>query len=104
MDHIYAVYMMASATGTLYTGVTGDLYARVLSHKQGLMGGFTKKYRCYRLVYFEEYETGDEAYQREKQIKGLKRWKKERLIRSMNPHWNDLSIGWYLNESPITPS
>ena len=79
----YYVYILANATGTLY------------EHKHKLVEGFTKRYNVSRLVYYEE--TGDikAALMREKQIKGWLRQKKIKLIKSVNPKWEDLSEGWY---------
>jgi putative endonuclease len=96
-DHMkrYYVYILANATGTLYTGVTNNLKRRVYEHKHKLVEGFTKRYNVTRLVYYEE--TGDikAALMREKQIKGWLRQKKIKLIKSVNPKWEDLSEGWY---------
>ena len=89
----YFVYIMASAKGTLYTGVTNDLQRRVYEHKNGLMPGFTLKYHINRLVYFEETSNVFEAIAREKEIKGWVRSKKVALIVSQNPEWKDLSEG-----------
>ncbi len=93
-DHSYFVYMMASNSGTLYTGVTNNLVQRVYQHKNDLLEGFSKKYQCHKLVYFEECPDVLSAIAREKQIKNWRREKKERLIRNMNPSWRDLSDGW----------
>ena len=82
---------MASDSGTLYIGVTNDLPRRILEHQQGLVAGFTKKYHCHKLVYFEDCGDVIEAISREKVLKGWLRKKKEDLIRSMNPSWKDLS-------------
>ena len=82
---------MASASGTLYIGVTANLERRVYEHQHGLHPGFTKKYNCNKLVYFEQYSDIQQAIIREKQLKGIRRERKEELIRSTNPHWNDLS-------------
>ena len=81
----YYVYILANATGTLYTGVTKDLKRRIYEHKRKLIEGFTKKYNITRLVYYEE--TGDikAALEREKQIKGWLRQKKIELIKAVNP-------------------
>jgi putative endonuclease len=91
----YYVYIMSSASGTLYTGVTNNLKRRVYEHKNKLIEGFTKKYNVTRLVYYEE--TGDvlAALTREKEIKGWLRRKKIALIEAMNSKWQDLSEGWY---------
>ena len=85
---------MASASGTLYTGVTNDLYKRAYQHKNNLIEGFTKKYQCHKLVYFEETSDIESAIMREKQIKGYGRKKKETLIKNINLHWRDLSDDW----------
>jgi putative endonuclease len=86
-----AIYIMASArNGTLYTGVTSNLPQRVWQHREGLTPGFTKKYGCKLLVYYENYETMDDAIGREKQIKAGSRTKKLALIEAMNPAWRDL--------------
>ena len=93
-DRQYFVYIMASFSGTLYTGVTNDLYKRVYQHKNDLIEGFTKKYQCHKLVYFEETGDIEAAILREKQIKGWSRKKKEALIKTKNPKWKDLSDDW----------
>ncbi len=74
----------------LYTGQTHDLLGRIWQHKQGLVDGFTKRYKASRLVYWEAAEDHAGALFREKQIKGFSRDKKERLIESMNQDWRDL--------------
>jgi putative endonuclease len=93
-------YIMASKSGTLYTGVTNNIERRVFEHKTGLNEGFTKKYGCKKLVYFEEFESIVDAIRREKQIKGWARRKKEALIRSMNSTWFDLAFSWYGKDPP----
>lgn len=90
----YFVYIMASPSGTLYIGVTNDLERRVAQHQQDVIEGFTKKYGCKKLVYFESTEDVNSAIAREKQLKGWIRKKKEGLIRTINPSWNDLSSDW----------
>jgi len=82
---------MASKSGTLYAGMTNSLDRRVFEHKQHLIPGFTAKYHCTRLVYFEEFSDPSDAIAREKQIKGWLRSKKIALIESVNPHWHDLA-------------
>jgi putative endonuclease len=95
----YYVYIMASRSRTLYTGVTGNLERRVFEHKQKLVPGFTIRYKIDRLVYFEVTDDVQAALAREKQIKGWRRGKKLALIESMNPTWQDLSSDWFgLNE------
>ncbi len=91
MSKSFYVYIMNSATGTIYTGVTNNLARRVYEHKTGLMPGFTSKYKCNRLAYFEQTTDVKAAIQREKQIKSWARAKKLNLIKSLNPIWRDLS-------------
>jgi putative endonuclease len=74
------VYIMASRTGTLYTGMTGFVDTRIFQHKSGEIEGFTKQYKCTRLVYFEQYDDVYVAKRREKQLKG---WRKEKKIAVM---------------------
>jgi putative endonuclease len=91
-----AVYIMANRrNGTLYTGVTSDLAARGWQHKQGATG-FTARYDCKRLVWYELHGTMEAAILREKQLKAGPRRRKVALIEAMNPAWNDLyeSIVW----------
>lgn len=89
--HFY-VYIMASDSGTLYIGMTNDLARRVYEHKNGLFEGFTKRYGCHKLIYFEYYNYINEAIDREKQLKRRRREKKQNLIKSLNPSWQDLNI------------
>ncbi|NMC11803.1 MAG: GIY-YIG nuclease family protein [Chloroflexi bacterium] len=91
----YYVYIMTNHSRTLYTGVTNDLFRRVLEHKQKVIPGFTKKYNITKLVYFEEMNDIREAITREKQIKGWLRSKKIALIEEVNPDWEDLSTDWF---------
>lgn len=91
MSHkAYFIYIMASDTAVLYVGVTNNLKIRSQQHRQGTIDGFTKKYRCHRLVYFEETSDVFSAIRREKQLKGWSRYKKMELIRQTNPTWRDL--------------
>jgi putative endonuclease len=87
----FCAYIMASRSRVLYVGVTNDLARRVNEHKQGSVPGFTTKYRVTRLVYFEEFADIRDAIAREKEIKGWVRSRKDRLIDSRNPTWEDLS-------------
>lgn len=91
MQKNYCVYIMASESGTLYTGVTNNLERRVYEHKNELIDGFTKKYKCKKLVYFETSNDIRSAIEREKQIKKWRREKKEFLIKTLNPQWKDLA-------------
>ena len=87
----YWTYIMTNAyRNILYIGITNDLNRRYREHKSGLIDGFTKKYRCQVLVYYEEYQQAIDAIAREKQLKGLLRKKKEAKISQMNPRWEDL--------------
>lgn len=87
----YWVYIMTNAyRNVLYIGVTNDLARRYREHKDGLMEGFTKRYNCHCLVYYEEYGQAIDAIAREKQLKGLLRRRKNALISQMNPQWEDL--------------
>tara|TARA_R110002124_G_scaffold91982_2_gene233866 strand:- start:549 stop:836 length:288 start_codon:yes stop_codon:yes gene_type:complete len=86
-----AVYIVASKrNGTLYTGVTSNLLQRVYQHREGVADGFSKKYGCKMLVWYEAHEEMIEAIGREKQIKAGSRATKLVLIESMNPAWRDL--------------
>src|SRR5437899_7930400 len=88
---VYCVYIMASRSRVLYTGVTNDLARRVNEHKQGLTPGFTSRYRITRLVYFEEFADVRDAIAREKQIKAWTRARRIRLVEGRNPSWQDLA-------------
>ena len=91
MDKQYYVYMMTNKHNTvLYTGITSDLMRRVFEHKEGLGGVFTSKYNLTRLVYYEITEDVRTAIEREKQIKGGSRTKKDQLVDGVNPEWRDL--------------
>jgi putative endonuclease len=87
------VYIMASQrNGTLYTGVTNDLIHRTWEHREGLLQGFTRKYGCKILVWYEEHYDITDAIQREKNIKQYYRKWKLNLIEAMNPNWDDLYL------------
>ncbi len=90
----YYVYIMASNSEVLYIGVTNDLARRVSEHKQKLIDGFTKRYNCTKLVYYEDYSDINQAIAREKYLKGKSRKFKEELINSKNRFWKDLSDEW----------
>jgi putative endonuclease len=92
---VYRVYILASATGVLYTGVTNHLERRVSQHKEKQQPGFMKRYDVTRLVYFEPFGDVRNAIAREKQIKAWRREKKLALIRSMNPTFRDLSLDFH---------
>jgi putative endonuclease len=90
----YYVYIMASRSLNLYTGVTNSIYQRALQHKSGEIDGFTNKYNINRLVYYEMFEHIGNAIAREKQVKAWTRAKRLALIKSTNPTWQDLAEGW----------
>ena len=82
---------MQSANGrALYTGVTNNLDKRVKEHKDGCGSAFTARYKCHKLVYYEDFGLIDQAIVREKEIKSLSREEKERLIDTINPERKDL--------------
>jgi putative endonuclease len=91
-------YIMGSHTGTLYIGVTSEFDTRVRQHKNGSFEGFSKKYGCTRLLYYEHFGDIRMAIGREKQLKGWRREKKLNLIRTANPEFKDLAekLGWQL--------
>jgi putative endonuclease len=97
------VYILASGQhGTLYTGVTSDLLARVTRHRTGALPGFSKQYGVTRLVWYEMADTMEAAITREKQIKKWRREWKVNLIEARNPQWADLAIG--LGLPPVIPA
>jgi putative endonuclease len=98
------VYIMSSDSGTLYAGITNSLDRRVFEHKHHLVRGFTAKYDCDRLVWFEEWSDARSAIAREKQVKGWTRAKKIGLIETLNPHWNDLAENWGAQMSRLDSS
>ncbi len=90
-EHIYYVYMLASArNGTLYVGVTNDILRRVSEHRDGLVKGFTRKHRVHILVWYDVHDDINVAIAREKQIKKWNRAWKIGLIERNNSGWNDL--------------
>ncbi len=91
----YFTYIMASRSRTLYIGVTGNLLKRVFEHKWREHDGFTARYNCDRLVWFECFDDVTNAIAREKHLKGWARARKIALIEKMNPAWVDLSRDWY---------
>ncbi|QDZ08478.1 GIY-YIG nuclease family protein [Sphingomonas panacisoli] len=91
MEKAGFVYIMASGrNGTIYIGVTSDLPKRVWEHRNGIVGGFTKKYGCHLLVWYEAYDSIEDARQRELRMKEWKRAWKLREVEGMNPDWDDL--------------
>jgi putative endonuclease len=90
----YSVYIMASKSRNLYTGVTSNLQRRIWQHREKLLSGFSAKYNINRLVHYENFSGVLAAIRREKQIKGWLRSKKIALIESTNRDWKDLSENW----------
>jgi len=90
-DRLFYVYLLASRSRVLYTGITNNLDRRLREHRLGEREGFTKRYRVHRLVCFECYRDVRAAIAREKQIKGWRREKKVALIEAENPTWEDLA-------------
>ena len=91
----YFVYIIASRSCTLYTGVTNNLERRVLQHRRKVLRGFSARHNINRLVYYEIFGDVLAAIGREKQMKSWRRAKKIALIESANHDWNELSNGWY---------
>jgi len=93
MEKSYFVYIMSSPSGVLYIGVTNDLLRRVSEHVSKSIAGFTALHNCTRLIYFESASDIQVAIGREKELKSWNRKRKERLIRKINPEWEDLAAG-----------
>lgn len=93
MYNRYYTYIMSSPNNsTLYIGVTNNIKRRVQEHKSGEIPGFTEKYNCIKLVYYEEYSDINQAIEREKKLKKWRREKKDWLIRTKNPELIDLGM------------
>lgn len=89
----YFVYLLVNWNNTvMYIGVTNDLERRHWEHRLKMSPGFTQKYNVTKLVYYEEAPDIISAIAREKQLKGWRREKKNKLVEAMNPEWKDLSI------------
>ena len=88
------VYVLASGHyGTLYIGVTSNLLQRLVQHREGLLPGFTSRYKVHRLVHFEMFGDMERAILREKQLKAWRRQWKINLIDAANPGWVDMAVG-----------
>ena len=86
------IYFLSNAHNTvLYVGVTNDIVRRIAEHKAKINKGFTYKYNCDKLVYFETFRLLTDAISREKQLKNWKREWKNKLVEGLNPEWKDLS-------------
>ena len=90
---MYYVYIVTNKTNKVfYIGITNSLVRRIEEHKLGLIDGFTKKYKCNKLVYFEEFFKPIDAINREKQLKNWHRQWKINLIKSVNPDFDEIII------------
>jgi predicted GIY-YIG superfamily endonuclease len=78
----------------VYRGYSVPFCAHLAAQKRS-GGYFTTKYKCYRLIYFEQFTNVEAAIAREKEIKGWRREKKNKLVESVNPGWKDLAADWY---------
>ena len=94
MKKSYVYFMSNNNNTVLYTGITSNILKRVHQHKTKTFKGFSSKYNCDKLVYFEEFEDINLAIEREKQLKAGNRKRKDVLIALENPTWKDLSDGW----------
>jgi len=95
MDRDPCVYILASRRhGTLYTGVTSNLFQRLWQHRHGITKGFVGRYAVWRLVWFEMHGDMGSAITREKRIKEWQRDWEVRLIEGENPQWRDLAVGF----------
>jgi putative endonuclease len=90
MNQPYVYIVTSKRNGTLYTGVTSNLPKRAFEHREGLVKGFSSRYGCKMLIWYELHDTMINAITREKQIKAGSRARKLALIEEMNPDWNDL--------------
>ena len=87
---MYYVYILTNKNNAvMYIGVTNDLRRRLYEHKSEQVEGFTRKYHVHKLVYFEKYSDVDDAIAREKQLKKWVRSKKNLLVKTQNPNWDD---------------
>ena len=99
---MYYIYILTNKTNsTIYIGITNNLRRRLYEHKNELIEGFSQKYHIHKLVYIEQYSEVNRAIAREKQLKRWVRIKKNRLIESQNPNWEDLSIKVFHDITPI---
>ena len=94
MNHYYVYILTNWENKVMYIGVTNDMERRLYEHKNKLADSFTKRYNVNKLVYVEETGDINAAIAREKQLKGWRRERKNKLVESMNPDWKDLSEEW----------
>jgi len=86
----YFVYIIGNGKPVLYIGVTSDLIKRIYQHKRKYIEGFSKRYNLNKLLYYEVFDSAEEAIKREKQLKNWHREWKLNLIKKMNPEFKDL--------------
>ena len=104
-ERTFFVYILASKPqGTLYIGVTNNIYRRMIEHREGKGGSFTRKYKINRLMWFEPFTDINVAIQREKSLKLWSRAWKLNLIERDNPHWQDLFLAMSDGDSTSTAS
>lgn len=94
-------YIMTNHTNTVfYTGVTNNLARRIYEHKHNKIDSFTQRYKIYKLIWFQEFNSRLDAIQAEKMIKGWKRDKKLEMIKKENPNFQEIKVdGWCLDPS-----
>ena len=90
-EQSYTYFLSNTLNNVLYIGVTNDIVRRIAEHKAKINKGFTYKYNCEKLVYYERFMLMTDAISREKQLKNWKREWKDKLVSDFNPEWNDLS-------------
>jgi putative endonuclease len=93
-EKLYYMYILSSKSRAIYIGMTGFLMSRILRHRAGEGGAFTRSYNIYRLVYYEVFHSVAAAIARETEIKKWRREKKVALIVRRNPTWEDLAAEW----------
>lgn len=93
-EHRYYVYIVSNRSRTIYVGITSAIERRMRQHREKIYGGFTARYGCNRLVYYEVWQDVHQAIARETEIKSWTRAKRVALIERKNPTWDDLSADW----------
>ena len=94
MSQFYTYILTNDNNRVMYVGMTNNIKRRLYEHKNKLVPGFTAKYNVHKLVYYESYNDVNQAIRREKVLKRWLRIKKNALVESVNPEWNDLSLEW----------
>jgi putative endonuclease len=100
----FYVYIVASPSRTIYTGMTSNLEQRMWQHKTKVFEGFTSRYRAFRLVWFGMFANVDDAIAYERRLKGWRRDRKIALIEQGNPRWHDLSHGGFDGQCQVRPA